>query len=323
MGWLKYEGNRLGTIYGLTDPRTGELRYVGKTTGDAQRRCQAHIRETRKKPATAHNHRRAWIRQLLTVGLRPSAVVLDQGVWSNDELNQREIYWIACYRDLGCPLTNATFGGDGGANEGFLAAARVMWTPEKKQEHSELMRTWAEKHKASGGSFRGDDISQAVRSLKHAEWMNREGREVLSAANKEAWKRARLDPDSPLMKAAADSERRRKIGEASKKRYLDPQERRKLGEAVARGLTDEGKKRIGDSSRLRHGYDHPIEEVPCASCGSHFLPRRRSKRTCSTECWRALAAVKRSETWARKRADRNGEADGTESSRTSGSAFPR
>lgn len=59
-------------IYGLIDPITNELRYVGKTV-DIKRRYKRHINEV-----NLHNsHKDRWIRKLLNNNHIPEIIVID------------------------------------------------------------------------------------------------------------------------------------------------------------------------------------------------------------------------------------------------------
>jgi len=101
-------------IYGLIDPRTGFVRYVGKAH-NPKRRHQAHMNPSSLKPKTRKNH---WIKNLLNAGRKPELILLEQV--KECEWEDAERRWIAYYRSLpGYPqLTNGTSGGDG-AEKGF------------------------------------------------------------------------------------------------------------------------------------------------------------------------------------------------------------
>ncbi len=95
-------------IYGLVDPRNQQLRYVGMSRRGL-RRPREHIKERFLKKNTYKNN---WIRQLLGLGLRPRIVVI-QEFQDPDILSQAEIFWIAYFKRMGCPLTNHCRGGEG------------------------------------------------------------------------------------------------------------------------------------------------------------------------------------------------------------------
>jgi hypothetical protein len=70
-------------IYGLYDPQTDELRYVGKAN-NSQKRLISHLSESRTGTRPVHN----WIRKLTQAGLLPVVKVLavtDSKSWEADE----------------------------------------------------------------------------------------------------------------------------------------------------------------------------------------------------------------------------------------------
>lgn len=100
--------DRTLSIYGLIDPRTGECRYVGKAV-NPQRRLRDHLWAISGK-----SHKNSWLKNLLAAGLVPELTIIDSGV-ALEDANTAEQFWISLYRGWGCPLTNGTDGGDGGA----------------------------------------------------------------------------------------------------------------------------------------------------------------------------------------------------------------
>ena len=114
-------------VYGLIDPRNGELRYVGKTVGKLQTRWRAHIAPSK----LGDTYRCRWIRQLLAAGLKPEPFVIETH-GSEDDLNGAEVWWIAYLRSIGCRLTNTSDGGDG--------ATGVRWSEDRKVRMSEHFR---------------------------------------------------------------------------------------------------------------------------------------------------------------------------------------
>lgn len=96
---------RMATIYALCDPKTGVVRYVGKTFRTPEQRLYFHVWHAKRG---APGHKNAWIR---SVGLAPSIVVLN--VVPIESAASAEMEFIAHYRGLGFDLTNSTDGGDG------------------------------------------------------------------------------------------------------------------------------------------------------------------------------------------------------------------
>lgn len=90
-------------IYGLTDPATGELRYIGKAN-DAAKRLEGHMRETRRRTPLYD-----WLRKLSTQGTLPGLIILHEcdGDWREDERSL-----IAEARRRGDRILNVADGGD-------------------------------------------------------------------------------------------------------------------------------------------------------------------------------------------------------------------
>jgi group I intron endonuclease len=74
-------------IYGLVDPRTDEIRYIGQTL-DLDRRFKEHVGGRVVKNTPKHN----WIKQLMGLDLLPEIVVLEE--CDKDMLDEREAFWI-------------------------------------------------------------------------------------------------------------------------------------------------------------------------------------------------------------------------------------
>lgn len=100
-------GVRLTVIYALADPRTDEIRYVGKTSASLTERLRHHLKEAREGVV---GHKCNWLRQLMSEGLMPEVGVLE--VVRGEGWRDREKYWIGCFRDR-CNLTNLADGGQG------------------------------------------------------------------------------------------------------------------------------------------------------------------------------------------------------------------
>jgi len=92
-------------IYGLCDPDTGELRYIGKAN-NAEARLKSHIRDARRRRTPVY----IWMNRLTDKGKRPSLRIL-QTVCA-DEWEQAEREAIATARANGVRLLNLAEGGD-------------------------------------------------------------------------------------------------------------------------------------------------------------------------------------------------------------------
>lgn len=91
-------------IYYLSDPTTGQIRYVGKAKNPGVR-FYNHLKEEDRK-----THKQDWIQSLLSKGLKPILTTLD-------EVNETawpmlEAAYIQFFYEQGCQLTNGTSGGD-------------------------------------------------------------------------------------------------------------------------------------------------------------------------------------------------------------------
>jgi len=95
-------------IYGLVDPRTRLIRYVGLSSSWLTRPRNHKAR----RGLQGRTHKENWIAELLRSGLDYEIVVLDT-VAAKDALPAAERFWIAYGRACGWPLTNATDGGEG------------------------------------------------------------------------------------------------------------------------------------------------------------------------------------------------------------------
>jgi hypothetical protein len=95
------------SIYALVDPRDGEIRYVGKTIKPLPVRLREHVQD----PKVDYRHN--WIQQLAIDGTTPSICLLEEVTES--DWQEREKWWIACYRQNGRALTNLADGGQGSA----------------------------------------------------------------------------------------------------------------------------------------------------------------------------------------------------------------
>lgn len=98
-----------GVIYGLHDPETGELRYIGQTVATIVQRLRTHLTPSQLK---RHSYLARWLLGLVKRGLSPTwsqlATARDQA-----ELDRLEIDFIARARADGVRLVNLSEGGGG------------------------------------------------------------------------------------------------------------------------------------------------------------------------------------------------------------------
>ena len=91
-------------IYGLVDPRTLLIRYVGLSSRGLDR-PRAH-----RRPSCPDTYCRRWVKTLEQQGLTYEIVVLEV-IDEASKLPAAECWWIAYGRACGWPLTNLTNGG--------------------------------------------------------------------------------------------------------------------------------------------------------------------------------------------------------------------
>lgn len=98
-------------VYGLVDPRDGEIRYVGLSkTRYLSKRLGQHVREARLSHVAGHKTRKSqWMREVFAVDLRPTILLL-QTCFTEDEGLLVEKDWIARLRPK---LVNESSGGRG------------------------------------------------------------------------------------------------------------------------------------------------------------------------------------------------------------------
>jgi len=108
-------------IYLLADPRTHQIRYVGKTNQKLSARVTAHMLDTTKC------HRVHWLNELKALGLRPNVAILSQN-FNGRTWQEEERFWIRKLREGGVNLTNNTLGGDGVSGVTGEAKERMLAT---------------------------------------------------------------------------------------------------------------------------------------------------------------------------------------------------
>lgn len=87
------------TIYGLIDPITNQLRYIGKSN-NIKARYREHLINAKNKKT----HRDNWIYSLLIKNKKPELLIID--VIPIEEWKYWELFYINYYLFIGCNLTN-------------------------------------------------------------------------------------------------------------------------------------------------------------------------------------------------------------------------
>jgi hypothetical protein len=149
-------------IYALKDPRSDEVRYVGKSDAPA-RRWRFHQRDKR---SNAHRYR--WLQQLKRDGLEPALVILEQCQMA--EWPERERYWEAYFRAQGARLTNMAPCGGGPAfacatpavREKMRQAALARPHPKHTPESLEKCRMAAQKRALTQHALTVDGVTKTI-----------------------------------------------------------------------------------------------------------------------------------------------------------------
>jgi hypothetical protein len=131
-------------VYALIDPRSGEVRYIGKSSCGLKR-PKHHWTHKSLRESSDHCHN--WVRSVLKQRSTPEVEVLEEAC--AELLNEAEVFWIGYFKMIGANLTNQTPGGDGWSGpvpleiRAKISATRrrgnyVSWT--KLHGHSEETR---------------------------------------------------------------------------------------------------------------------------------------------------------------------------------------
>lgn len=131
-------------IYSLSDPRTNEIRYVGKSD-NLNLRLIEHVR----KHKYSITHKNNWIKSLLNKNLTPNIDILD--IVPITEWGFWETHWINLIKAWGFNLTNIASGGRGG-NQGFVVNKKISIALKNRiftNETIEKMRLGARNRKIS------------------------------------------------------------------------------------------------------------------------------------------------------------------------------
>jgi group I intron endonuclease len=92
-------------IYGLIDPISNQIRYIGKTN-DIKRRLKRHINER----FLHDSHKDRWIRKLIDSGNYPEIELIEVVPFENWIFWEK--FYISYFKYIGGNLTNGTNGGD-------------------------------------------------------------------------------------------------------------------------------------------------------------------------------------------------------------------
>ena len=121
-------------IYGLVDPRDGNIRYIGKSCSGLNR-PKNHNKPSNLK---ANTHKVHWIKNLLFEGSKPRIVIIEE--FDNPEvLDAAEQKWIAHYKSIGADLTNSDNGGVGSLGRKHKDSTKKIMSEKRKENNDKLI----------------------------------------------------------------------------------------------------------------------------------------------------------------------------------------
>lgn len=215
-------------IYALIDPRTDEIRYIGKTVSPKRR-----LREHKNQRSGAYCS--AWVASLVEAGYSPAMRILE--AIPNSDGAEAERWWIAEGNNLDWRLTNLTDGGDGAPG----------MSDERKQYLSQLFtgRTISDEQRAQisaalQGHAVSDETRQKIAASKRGQSHPNPHSEETRLKMSTAHTGKKRIPHSEATKAKMRAARLGKPGHAQSE-----ETRAKLSEANAgKTLSDEHKAKI-------------------------------------------------------------------------------
>jgi len=163
-------------IYTLSDPRTGDVRYIGKAN-NPKKRFYSH-----KAEKNTRTRKYFWIRSLQRQGLEPIIDVLEEfPEESGDTLwPAAETYWIAMFKFWGYKLTNHDSGGNSGFQKNEITRRKIAIAKtgvKITEETREKMRL------SHVGKKQSAETIEKRAALKRGVPRDEETRRKISAAN--------------------------------------------------------------------------------------------------------------------------------------------
>ena len=152
-------------IYALCDPKTNQIRYIGKSQR-VKERYSNHLNDKSK------THKVNWINSLKNKGLKPTLIILEE-LEDNQDWKEREMFWINQGRLNGWDLVNSTDGGDGVTNLSGEGKIRMLQTWKGRKHKPETLIKLSQ---ASKGRKHSEESKNAMSQLmkgRKIEWVDK------------------------------------------------------------------------------------------------------------------------------------------------------
>ncbi len=157
-------------IYGLLDPRTNALRYIGKSN-NPEKRLISH------NQVFNNTHKECWLQSLHKINLKPVLKIID--IVPKLKWQQYEIFWIAYYKKQGADLTNGNPGGFGGGTytPEIQEKLRISRTGQKRT--GQALQNLREASIKKKGSIRSKEVRQKMSKAKKGKPVSQEVKDLL------------------------------------------------------------------------------------------------------------------------------------------------
>lgn len=281
-------------IYALAHPKTGEIRYVGKSINPSAR-LRAHIGSARRSEYQHHTSR--WIRTLLDAGLEPVLIVLTE-VPKGADWREVERKYVADFEAEGVRLTNSTAGGEGldyrdpEDRARYIANLTVAMAAYRKTPEgiASMARMFAAAHTPEARRKRSEALKSFYEDPENRERCAATNREILSRPEVKA-KRSQASTamwQSPetrekLMTAFANPDVKEKQSEAKRKAWADPVKGKNLRDAAA-SPTRRAKSSAAAIARATPEYREQFSNITASGWAD---PEKRAARQAGIDALKA------------------------------------
>ncbi len=230
-------------IYGLVDPRSGLIRYVGKSTKGLSR-AREHIHQVSREKT----YKAAWIRKLLRLGLNYGIKILE-ACSTPEELSGVEKKWIAKLRNDGFSLTNLTDGGEGMCGYCPSPEARKKISERSKgnryaaghirtKEHRQKLAEANKGNQHWKGRVHSEETKAKLRAKHIGKTMSKEACLKMSMAQEQLWQdplhRKKMSGAHLGHKRSAESVEKTRMGNLGQKRSSEARARMSRSQRLRR-----------------------------------------------------------------------------------------